>query len=286
MTPEHLAWEPADAAQALSTCLSSDAPQGIVTFQESGAEALSLNAGKTAWPFFLLPLEGSLRVRIASGGGARVVELRSGIMAAFCPGTWVDAGMEDLRCMLRITLEQHQIVLGMRESPQAPAGPARVPMISLPAPSPWLLGLSDRILRLDADPALGRVLLWELRELLSRGSTPETSRAQRTWLTLRAYVEEHAHMPLDRTTVAEAFGIHPAYVSRIYKQFGRQGFHEHLKSCRMRRARQLLAESDRTIAEIGEACGYPDLAYFTRAFREIHGSPPGQWRRTPDQAST
>ena len=36
--------------------------------------------------------------------------------------------------------------------------------------------------------------------------------------------------------------------------------------------------------EIGAACGYDDPAYFSRAFRRVHGIPPALWRaahRTP-----
>ena len=48
---------------------------------------------------------------------------------------------------------------------------------------------------------------------------------------------------------------------------------------RMNHAAELLRQTDLSVAEIGERCGYGDCAYFCRIFRRKYGAPPGQWRR-------
>jgi AraC-like DNA-binding protein len=49
---------------------------------------------------------------------------------------------------------------------------------------------------------------------------------------------------------------------------------------RLGHARQLLAASNRTIADIALACGYAEAASFTRAFRKQCGETPSRWRRS------
>jgi AraC family transcriptional regulator of arabinose operon len=49
--------------------------------------------------------------------------------------------------------------------------------------------------------------------------------------------------------------------------------------CRVERASVLLRDTSMKIAGIAEACGYTDLYFFARQFRNIMGMPPGAWRR-------
>lgn len=50
--------------------------------------------------------------------------------------------------------------------------------------------------------------------------------------------------------------------------------------CRMRRARELLAESDITVREVGRAAGYGSTPQFTRAFKMFSGRTPDQFRQS------
>jgi AraC-like DNA-binding protein len=55
-------------------------------------------------------------------------------------------------------------------------------------------------------------------------------------------------------------------------------FRELLEEVRYEIARQLLADTDMTTAEIAEALDYADASAFTRAFRRWTDSPPAAWR--------
>lgn len=52
-----------------------------------------------------------------------------------------------------------------------------------------------------------------------------------------------------------------------------------LKHFRIQQAAALLRSSDRKISEIGEACGFQEMSYFARAFRELMGMTPSQYRK-------
>lgn len=55
---------------------------------------------------------------------------------------------------------------------------------------------------------------------------------------------------------------------------------EYRTALRMQHACDLLSTSQRSIKDISAECGYGDVLYFTRLFREKIGVPPGQYRRT------
>ena len=48
---------------------------------------------------------------------------------------------------------------------------------------------------------------------------------------------------------------------------------------RMKMAERLLLANTVTVTEIAERCGFPDVEYFSKCFKETHGAPPTVWRR-------
>jgi transcriptional regulator GlxA family with amidase domain len=49
-------------------------------------------------------------------------------------------------------------------------------------------------------------------------------------------------------------------------------------NARVDRARQLLADTTMSVTRIAAALGYPDVASFSRQYRQVTGSPPGRAR--------
>lgn len=54
---------------------------------------------------------------------------------------------------------------------------------------------------------------------------------------------------------------------------------DHLTRLRLNRAKGLLAFTDRSVADVARAVGYPHPAYFTRAFTRRIGVPPSTFRQ-------
>src|ERR1700686_4489748 len=55
--------------------------------------------------------------------------------------------------------------------------------------------------------------------------------------------------------------------------------HRWLLQRRIKRAQDLLSNSDKTLVEIAKACGFFDQSHLTRAFGQTVGTSPGLWRR-------
>ena len=54
---------------------------------------------------------------------------------------------------------------------------------------------------------------------------------------------------------------------------------KHLLCYRIERAANRLASSQASIADIAAACGFQDISYFTKTFREMKGRTPKAYRK-------
>ena len=54
---------------------------------------------------------------------------------------------------------------------------------------------------------------------------------------------------------------------------------QYTKYYRVQRAADMLLNTDQKIARIGEACGFQEMSYFAKAFREQMGVTPSEYRR-------
>ena len=57
-------------------------------------------------------------------------------------------------------------------------------------------------------------------------------------------------------------------------------FAEFLSDLRLRRAQELLKNNELTINDIAQRCGYSDIAYFSRCFKNRFGVSPSRWRKS------
>jgi AraC family transcriptional regulator len=103
--------------------------------------------------------------------------------------------------------------------------------------------------------------------------------AQPGWLAvaLRAIDDHVGRIPLAR--LARACRLHPAHLSRAFKQHMGCSVGEYSRQSRVSRARLLLRESTLGLAEIAAECGFADQAHFSRVFKRLVGSTPLRFRR-------
>jgi AraC-like DNA-binding protein len=61
---------------------------------------------------------------------------------------------------------------------------------------------------------------------------------------------------------------------------------QYLKQFRIRKAAELLGSTDMKIVDIGVECGFSEMSYFAKTFRELQGCAPSEYRRRKRQDST
>ena len=75
-------------------------------------------------------------------------------------------------------------------------------------------------------------------------------------------------------------GFHEVYFSSLLKQQLGMCFSQFCTSIRMEHAKRLLCEGAHTTSQVSEMCGYRDIAYFCRVFKQNVGVTPAAWRDT------
>lgn len=135
--------------------------------------------------------------------------------------------------------------------------------------------IQERLHDADTLPAIRAAWKQMREEMASPTDNPEELFAHRCL----DYIERHYACALTLGVIAEAFHYNESYFSaRFTRAFG-IGFARYLLRYRMERAGRLLAETDKTVAEIAQAVGVPNLSYFHRSFKEQHDVSPKRYRQ-------
>jgi AraC family transcriptional regulator len=79
--------------------------------------------------------------------------------------------------------------------------------------------------------------------------------------------------------VANECGLSGSYFARAFKQTTGMPPYRWLTKQRVERAKELLRDPDRELADIAQLCGFVDQSHFTRVFSRNEGYRPGRWRR-------
>lgn len=93
------------------------------------------------------------------------------------------------------------------------------------------------------------------------------------------YVQAHFCEDVTLAGVARHFHYNPSYFSIQFKQSAGVPFSDYVCELRMQRAAELLKTTNLYAAKIGAQVGYPNAAYFTKAFKRRFGLSPDQYRK-------
>lgn len=93
------------------------------------------------------------------------------------------------------------------------------------------------------------------------------------------YMEENYRQKVTLAEVAEAAHMSPNYLCSYFKKYTGITIFTQLHHIRVKAAEQLLVESDESIVSIAEACGFENVSFFIRKFKEVTGYTPSAYRK-------
>lgn len=93
------------------------------------------------------------------------------------------------------------------------------------------------------------------------------------------YIEEHFNEDISLESVASEFYFSPSYFSLLFKNQTGVVFSRYLSQLRIKKALELLNNSDYKVYEIASKVGYKDDKYFYRVFKKEFGVTPDEYRR-------
>lgn len=92
-------------------------------------------------------------------------------------------------------------------------------------------------------------------------------------------MDSPANAGLTLESAAQAIGLHPVTLSRLFKRRTGVNFVRFLISRRLERAKTLLLETGEPVASVAAQAGYADLRHFNRLFKAEFGQTPGKFRK-------
>jgi AraC-like DNA-binding protein len=93
-----------------------------------------------------------------------------------------------------------------------------------------------------------------------------------------SFIEQNFQNDISIEDIAACCGLNRSYFGKIFHQNMGKTPQEFLMSYRMTKATELLKLTELSIADVGNAVGYPNQLHFSRAFKNIYGLSPRQWR--------
>lgn len=119
--------------------------------------------------------------------------------------------------------------------------------------------------------------------LLRHGKEEQLS--EDMWLALTSlrpvleYVDRHLHEKIRLKEVCELANMSYYYFSRYFRKTIGYSFIDYVNYKRVKESERLLVTSDKTVSEIAEAVGIPNLPHFYEVFRKFHGCTPVEYKQ-------
>ena len=118
--------------------------------------------------------------------------------------------------------------------------------------------------------------------MIPAADAAKISRSLARWQLNRALelFEANLDRPIRLEEVADAVRLSASHFSRAFHQSVGEPPARYLRRYRVKRAREMLLLTSKSVSEIALNCGFADQAHLTKTFSRIVGVTPAAWRRT------
>lgn len=114
------------------------------------------------------------------------------------------------------------------------------------------------------------------RALESGSNKPDWYQAIRAAV---AYIDDHFREKLSIEALARVSNMSRSAFRRAFASIMETTPGAYITTIRINKARKLLSETNKTISDIAEECGFYDQSHFTKAFIRLRRQSPGEYRR-------
>ena len=94
------------------------------------------------------------------------------------------------------------------------------------------------------------------------------------------YIQENYRRPITLDEIAAAVSVSKSGALKLFAHFLNTSPIAYLIRYRLQRAANLLAATEKTVADIAQDTGFHDAAYFCRTFKKLYGVTPTEYRNT------
>ncbi|MCR5449627.1 MAG: AraC family transcriptional regulator [Solobacterium sp.] len=120
--------------------------------------------------------------------------------------------------------------------------------------------------------------------VLSESEYTKKRKTEKRMIRISEYIEMNYMEPIRLADLAEKEGITETHLSHFIRQEFGISFQDYLRSKRLESAVRLIG-TNRTLCEISDACGFSELKYMTKAFRQAFHMTPAEYRELESPAA-
>ena len=145
-----------------------------------------------------------------------------------------------------------------------------------------ILGALNSLAREQTKKPMDELLLQALLQysisILEAPTEKSHSRVQDLYQGICIYIQENFHRTITRDSIAERFSVSPNHLSRLFRQQGHMTLADYITWVRIDRAKFMLKKYNFKLTEVSQRCGFNDVNYFCRVFKQRTGSTPTDYR--------
>ncbi|MGO4373200.1 helix-turn-helix domain-containing protein, partial [Paenibacillus sp. MCAF20] len=112
----------------------------------------------------------------------------------------------------------------------------------------------------------------------SEKSMDKKKQSERSMAEARSFLDRNLYRDLSVEEAATHVGLSTSYFSLLFKQTFGETFIEYVTRQRMERAKVMLADTQKSVAQIAKEVGYAERRYFTKVFMKYTGENPTDYR--------
>ncbi|GKU80136.1 response regulator [Paenibacillus sp. L3-i20] len=122
------------------------------------------------------------------------------------------------------------------------------------------------------------VFIQQVTNAVSERSIDKKKQSENSMAEAKLFLDRNLYRDLSVEEAATYVGLSTSYFSLLFKQTYGETFIEYVTRQRMEKAKIMLAESQRSVAQIAKEVGYAERRYFTKVFMKYTGDNPTDYR--------
>jgi LacI family transcriptional regulator len=122
-------------------------------------------------------------------------------------------------------------------------------------------------------------------QITERASTDTIASDDPVLVMALRFIRDHAHERIDATRVIQHVGLARSSVETRFRSTVGHTIKSEITRTRINRAAILLRETEMTLDEIAQTCGFATASHFLRIFKQERGVTPGAFRSGPSAPS-
>lgn len=126
---------------------------------------------------------------------------------------------------------------------------------------------------------MAEILSREIRRLWRAQGKEKTLRGDSVVSNVEEYLAYHYAQDISLKHIAELYFMNEKYLGRLFLRETGKTFRQYLNDIRLEYAVRLLKETCMSVLQISLECGYSNVTYFNRVFKDKFGSSPSAYRK-------